>query len=67
MNNAYILNLKFGTWENQLWFAGEKDKKAWSSAVAELDEIGDGCSGANEFFLKVTDFLEGRGFYRIEK
>ncbi|MDR0197786.1 MAG: hypothetical protein LBI36_06175 [Oscillospiraceae bacterium] len=68
-NNVRILNLKFGTWENQLWFTGteENSDEAWNFALTCLDEIGDNCSGANEFFVKVTEFLEERGFYRMEK
>ena len=25
----YILNIKFGTWQNQLWFMGEDNEENW--------------------------------------
>lgn len=67
---AYIINLKFGIWENQLWLVGEDSpecEKKWEDAKAALDDIAKVSRGSGEFFAKAIDHFDSYGFTRIQK
>ncbi len=64
----YIINLQFGTWQNQLWFMGDEGRdEEFSRAEKGLDEIGDSCTNSSDFFDKAVKHFEGLGFARIYK
>lgn len=67
---AYIINLRFDLWENQLWLVGEDNEIAennWVEAKKSLDKIGDNCTNSNEFFKKAIEHFEEYGFVRVQK
>lgn len=71
---AYIINLTFKTWQNQIWFcatdenADEESTDAdFEKAEKSLDAVGDICKNSNEFFNKAVEHFENCGFSRIQK
>ena len=47
MKKPYIIGLKFGTWQSELWFSAEDDsetEKKWKKAVDSLTAVGIGCT-----------------------
>lgn len=69
-NQAYIINLAFGAWQNQLWFTSVEDSDSqhrWADAKQSLEEIGSRCTNSNEFFLAAVRHFEEYGFQRIQK
>ncbi|MCH5323849.1 MAG: hypothetical protein J1E39_01425 [Eubacterium sp.] len=67
---TYIINLKYGIWENQLWLVGEDSpewEKKWDDAKAGLDELADNSRGSGEFFTKAIEHFGSYGFTRIQK
>lgn len=69
-DKPYIINLKFGTWQNQLWFSGEDSDIAenkWVDAKRALEILGDTCTNSNEFYNKAVANFESYGFTQIQK
>ncbi len=70
-DNVFIIDLAFGTWQNQIWFCdtiddGNADRR-WTDAKQELESVGDHCSNSNEFFLEAVKHFEKHGFVRIQR
>lgn len=70
-DKTYIIDLTFETWQNQIWFCnsiddGNSDRR-WSDAKQTLDEVGDRCSNASNFFNETVKHFEKYGFTRIQK
>lgn len=64
---AYIINIKFGIKQWQVWFMGDAAKEEeWISAVEYLDVIGDSCRDADEFYDKVIEHFQHSGFTHIK-
>lgn len=66
----YIINLKFGIWENQLWLEGEdspEGEKNWENAKSGLKAVAEGCLTSGEYFTKATEYFESCGFPRIQR
>ncbi len=67
---AYIVILKFGIWENQLWFEAEDSNEknaAFETAKDTLDEVAANSTNASDFFAKAIAHFESYGFDRIQK
>lgn len=71
---AYIINLTFKTWQNQIWFCPTDENTDYDSldvdfekAEKSLDSVGNGCTSSNEFFNKAVEHFESYGFSRIQK
>ncbi|MBO5349442.1 MAG: hypothetical protein J6A89_06475 [Clostridia bacterium] len=67
---AYILNIKFENWQNQLWFMNENTpevKEKWQEAIKEIDSLRDSSDDAMSFQNNVIDYLKKLGFIRIQK
>lgn len=67
---TYIINLKFDTWENQLWLVGEDSEIAennWASAKVSLENVGAACTNSNDFFKKAIEHFNEYGFKRVQK
>jgi hypothetical protein len=67
---AYIITLSYGSWRNQLWFSAEEDyhtQKKWNEIIKALDELGDTCSHAGDYFDRSLKLFEENGFVRIQK
>lgn len=66
----YILNIKFGTWQNQLEFINldnfETEEK-WRKAVKQIDFLKDSYKDVMKFQLGVIEYLRKLGFIRIQK
>jgi hypothetical protein len=70
MKETYIANLKFNTVQKQVWFISEKNNEAndkWKLACKKLNEVGDKCSDASEFFDAAIEHFKAFGFIRIAK
>ncbi len=66
----YILNIEFGTWQNQLWFMNSDDsetKEKWQKAIKEINSLKDTYEDAMEFQDGVIKYLKDFGFIRIQK
>lgn len=70
-DNVFIIDLAFGTWQNQVWFCdteGEDNSdRRWTDAKQELENVGDHCSNSNEFFNEAVKHFEKYGFVRIQR
>lgn len=67
---AFVVNLKFGAWRNQVWFSGDNTPESetkWDTAINMLEDIGKECTTSNIFFQKAVALFESCGFARIEK
>ena len=69
--DTYIINLAFDTWQNQVWFCdklqdGRSDRR-WADAKKSLEDVGERCSNASEFFNESVKHFEEYGFVRIQK
>lgn len=67
---AYILNIKFENWQNELWFMNENTievKEKWQEAIKEIDSLRDSSDDAMSFQNNVIDYLKKLGFIRIQK
>lgn len=67
---AYIINLKFGIWENQLWLEAEdtaEKAEDWKAAQQGLDGIAKNCHNSGEYFSKAIEHFESHGFSRIQR
>lgn len=67
---GYSIRLKFGMQLKDFYFQiednGETDKK-WEEACDGLEEVGDSCTDAPEFFDKVVKHYATFGFERVAK
>lgn len=66
----YIINLKFGTWENQLWFEGAdstEGEQLWEQAKIGLPAVAKSCRTAGEYFSRAIDHFRNQGFIRIQR
>lgn len=70
MTKPYIIGLKFGTWNSEVWFAGEDNdetKAKWDNAVERLEEVGKSCANPNDFINEACEHFEKYGFTRIQR
>ena len=70
MKKAYVLNLSFGTWKNQIWFMGGDDaahSEAFEKAKKSLPSATSDCLNSNDFFHRACSHFENLGFLRIQK
>lgn len=69
--NTYIIDLAFGTWQNQVWFCNveeeESSDRRWTDAKQALEDVGEHCSNASEFFTEAVKHFEKYGFVRIQR
>lgn len=63
----YILNIKFGTWQNQLWFMGEDNEENWQKAIEAIETLKKSSEDPISFQKSVIEYLKGLGFIRIQK
>ncbi|MBP3923242.1 MAG: hypothetical protein J6D27_09760 [Ruminiclostridium sp.] len=67
---AYIINLKYGIWENQLWLEAEDSpsmQSAFEKAKQGLEEVAQGSQNSSDFFNKAIEHFALFGFDRIQK
>lgn len=68
---TYIIDLAFGTWQNQVWFCDTGDdesaERRWTDAKQTLEDVGDHCSNSNEFFNEAVKHFDKYGFTRIQR
>ncbi len=67
---AYIIDLKYGIWENQLWLKAENSpeyEELWERAKSELGTVAEKCRNSGEFFAKAIEHFRSYGFIRIQK
>lgn len=70
MEKAYITNIKFNNWQNQLWFMGNDDEETnnkWIQAQKEVENLGESSKDPMEFQEKVIEHFRKCGFIRIKK
>ena len=70
MNKAYIINLKYGIWENQLWLEADDTaemQEKWEIAKAKLSDIAKVCQSSGDYFNKAIEHFSKYGFTRIQK
>lgn len=69
--DTYIINLAFDTWQNQVWFCDtlqdDSSDRRWSDAKQTLEDVGERCSNASDFFGEAVKHFEEYGFVRIQK
>ena len=66
----YILNIQFGTWQNQLWFINldnSETEKKWLKATKEIDKLKSSYNEAIKYQAGVINYLENLGFERVQK
>ena len=66
----YILNIKFGTWQNQLQFMNSDNSETeekWLKATQEIDKLKSSYNEAIEYQTGVINYLENLGFERVQK
>jgi hypothetical protein len=64
MKKAYIINLKYGIWENQLWLEADDNEamqEKWEIAKATA------CQSSGDYFNKAIEHFSQYGFSRIQK
>ena len=70
MKKAYIINLKYGIWENQLWLEADDTpemQKAWEKAKRGLSDLASSCQSPGDYFSKAVECFGSAGFVRIQK
>ncbi len=70
MKKPYIIGLKFGTWQSELWFSAGDDPQteaAWKKASDSLTGIGAQAANPNEFLSAAVEHFEQSGFVRIQR
>lgn len=70
MKKAYIINLKYGIWENQLWLEADDTNEMhekWETAKAKLAETATACQSSGDYFNKAIEHFSQYGFTRIQK
>ncbi len=66
----YVLDVEFGTWQNQLWFMNLDDsetKEKWQKAIEEINLLKSSYENAMEFQDGVIEYMINLGFIRIQK
>lgn len=63
----YILNIKFGTWQNQLWFMGEDNEENFKNAINNIESIKKSSEDAMSFQNNVIEYLKKLGYIRVQK
>lgn len=67
---AYIINLKYGIWENQLWLEAQDApamQLAFEKAKNELCKVAENSQNSSDFFTKAIEHFASFGFDRIQK
>ncbi len=67
---AYIINLKYGIWENQLWLEAADTpamQLAFEKAKNGLSEVAENSQNSSDFFNKAIEHFATFGFDRIQK
>lgn len=76
---TYIIDLTFGTWQNQIWFCDGKlcesgepcetevSDRRWADAKQTLEDVGEHCTNPSEFFNEAVKHFEKHGFIRIQR
>lgn len=70
MKKAYIINLKYGIWENQLWLEADDNEvmqEKWEIAKAKLADVAMVCQSSGDYFNKAIEHFSQYGFSRIQK
>ena len=71
VKETYIIDLAFGTWQNQIWLCDKQDAESsemrWTDAKQSLEDVGEHCSNSNEFFNEAVKHFEKFGFVRIQR
>lgn len=66
----YILNIKFETWQNQLWFIGEdtsETEEKWKKAINNIKVLEKSSEDEISFQSNVIEYFKKLGFIRIQK
>jgi hypothetical protein len=64
----YITELKFGSWRNEIWLAGEENKEQdFFRAEQDLPELAGKCTNGAEFFSLAVENFRKYGFKRARK
>ena len=68
---TYIIDLAFGTWQNQIWFCdnenADSSDRRWTDAKQALEDVGEHCSNPSDFFNEAVKHFEKYGFTRIQR
>jgi len=70
MKKAYVVNLTFGTWKNQIWFMGgdaDENSETFEKAKKTLPAASVDCISSSDFFHRACNHFESHGFLRIQK
>ena len=70
MKKAYIINLKYGIWENQLWLEADDNEvmqEKWEIAKAKLTDVATACQRLGDYLNKAIEHFSQYGFSRIQK
>lgn len=70
MLKSYAIRLKFKTMMKDFYFEGDDSPECmekWDQACRELNDIGDSCQSAVEFFEKAKANFASYGFIRVAK
>ena len=65
MKKAYIINLKYGIWENQLWLEADDNEvmqEKWEIAKAKLTDVATACQSSGDYFNKAIEHFSQYGF-----
>ena len=61
MKKAYIINLKYGIWENQLWLEADDNEamqEKWEIAKAKLTDVATACQSSGDYFNKAIEHFQ---------
>lgn len=67
---AYILNIYYENWTNQLWFANEDTfevQNTFKEAIENMDELKKKSKDCYDYQDKVIEYLQTLGFQRVQK
>lgn len=72
MNNskAYILNIHYDNWSNQLWFENEDSievQNAFNEAIKHMENLKNESEDCYDYQNKVIEYLKTLGFQRVQK
>lgn len=72
MNNlkAYILNIHYENWSNQLWFANEDSievQNTFDEAIKDIEKLKNKSKDCYDYQNKVIEYLKTLGFQRVQK
>lgn len=69
-SKAYILNIHYENWQNQLWFENEDSEKVkndFQKAIENLENLRKTSADCYEFQNKVIEYFKTLGFERVQK